>query len=102
MDDRGHLSRWWARLLFERREVSDHEWYLGLAVIAIALGGAWLIFWPYLPGLIANLFLGIIDVFNWIGSLFAGGQEQAPAAAPTGAVPSPLPSPSPSVSPPPI
>jgi hypothetical protein len=98
MDDRGVPSKWWARLLFEPREMLGQEWVLGLAVVAIALGGAWLIFWPYLPGLISSLFVGIFDTLSWIAGLFSGGQEQAPAAAPTAApavptVPSPSPSP---------
>ena len=74
------------------------EWLLGLAVLVIALGGAWLIFWPYLPGLLSSLFVGIFDLLSWVGSLFSGGQEQAPAAAPTVPVTAPLP-PSPSPSP---
>src|SRR5690348_3776599 len=99
MDDNGLPSRWWARLFFQQRLLQDQEWWLGLAILAIALLGAWLIFWPYLPQLIANLFIGIFDGISWVVSFFTGGQEQAPAAAPatapiTGPVPSPSPSPS--------
>jgi len=102
MDDNGLPTRWWARFLFQQRTLQDQEWWLGLAVVGIALAGAWLIFWPYIPQLIANLFIGIIDGISWIASLFGGGQEQAPAAAPTAPVSAPLPSPSPSPSPSPI
>src|SRR6187399_1679693 len=104
MDDEGHPSRWWARLLFEPREIESQEWWLGLAVVGIALAGAWLIFWPYLPTLLANILIGIFDGLSWVASLFSGGgSESTPAATPvpptapaTGPLPSPSPSPSPS------
>jgi hypothetical protein len=104
MDDQGRPGRWWARLLFEPREMVGQEWWLGLIVLGLALGGAWLIFWPYLPTLIVNLFVGIFDALSWLGGLFSGGQQAAPTTAPvpTGPATGPLPSPSPSPSPSPL
>jgi hypothetical protein len=106
MDDEGYPSRWWARLFFEQRLLQSHEWLLGLVVLGLLLGGAWLIFWPYLPGLLSNILIGMFDLFSWIGGLFSGSGSGTPAATPVGTAITPpagvLPSPSPSPSPSPI
>lgn len=96
MDDQGVPSRWWARLLFEQRQLESHEWWLGLAVIAVVLGSAWLIFWPFLPGLISSIFTGIFDGISWVASLFSGGGSDQAVATPAPAGPAVVPSPSPS------
>jgi hypothetical protein len=96
MDDQGHPSRWWARLLFEPRQLDTQEWWLGLTVIAIVLGAGWLIFWPYLPGLLMSIFTGIFDGVSWIAGLFSGGGSNQAVAPAAPAGPTILPSPSPS------
>jgi hypothetical protein len=109
MDEEGRPTSLWARLvfpLFQQRRLSVLEWRLGLVVIAIALLFAWLIFWTFIPRLIADIFIGIINGISWVVSLFSasGGAEVAAPAVTTGAevVASPPPSPSPSPSPSPI
>jgi hypothetical protein len=96
MDDRGQPSRWWARLLFEPRQLESQEWWLGLVLVGIMLGAAWLIFWPYLPGLIVSIFTGIYDGISWLVSLFSGGGSNQAVATPGPVTPTALPSPSPS------
>src|SRR5882672_5514707 len=99
MDDQGHPSRWWARLLFEPRQLESREWWLGLVVIGIVLGAGWLIFWPYLPGLILSIFTGIFDGVSWFVGLFSGNGSNQVVATPAPAGPTILPSPPPSPSP---
>ncbi len=96
MDDQGRPSRWWARLLFESRQLESQEWWLGLALIGIVLGAGWLIFWPYLPGLLLSIFTGIFDGVSWVVGLFSGGGSNQAVVTPAPAVPTILPSPSPS------
>jgi hypothetical protein len=101
MDDQNNPSRWWARLLFEPRQLESQEWWLGLVVIGIVLGAAWMIFWPYLPLILANIFAGIFDVLSWLGNLFSGNGSPPPVTTPppppdATAIPSPSPSPFPS------
>jgi len=99
MDDNGYPSRWWSRLLFEPRQLQDREWWLGLTLVVILLGGAWLIFWPYIPQLLANIFTSLFDLATWIGGLFSGGGGGAPVDTSVASPQIPLPSPSPSISP---
>lgn len=101
MDDDGRPTKLWARLLFQSRVITPNERWLGLTVLGIALLGAWLILWTFIPNLILSIFTGIFNVFVWIGSLFAssGGGDTSQIVTPS---PSPLPSPSPSPSPSPL
>lgn len=93
--------RWWARLLFQPRQHSTIERRLGLVVVGLALLGAWLIFWTFIPRLMADLALGIVTLLSWIGGLFGGGSptDAVPATATPGPALGPSPSPSPSPSP---
>jgi hypothetical protein len=104
MDDEGRPTRLWSRLLFQPRQHTVIEWRLGLAVIAIALILTWLIFWTFIPRLIADIAVGFITMVSSIIGFFSGGggtEVAAPALTPVltpeaTALPSPSPSPSPS------
>jgi len=97
MDDEGRPTKFWARMLFQPRQLTQTEWRLGLAVVGITLLLTWLIYWTFIPRLIADAMLGMINVIAWIIGLFSGGggQEVVPVLTP---VPDVLPSPSPSPS----
>lgn len=106
MDDEGRPERWWARLLFQPREHNQTEYRLGLAVVGIALFLLLLVYGPFIPTLIGDAVLGLINLMSWIGSLFSGsgaGEVATPVltADPT-VVPSPSPSPIASPSPSPL
>ena len=98
MDDEGRPTKLWARLLFQPRQLTQTEQRLGLAVVGITLFLTWLIYWTFIPRLIADLLLGIVNVISWVIGLFSGSsvQEAAPVLTP---VPDILPSPSPTVLP---
>jgi hypothetical protein len=104
MDEQGRPEKWWARLLFERREHTTTEFRLGMAVVGVALVFTWLIFWTYIPTLIYNVGLGIFNGISWVAGLFSGSgnnpNDVAPVLTPdVTAIPSPSPSPSPLPSP---
>lgn len=108
MDEEGRPSTWWARLvfpLFQPRNLSVLEWRLGLVVIGIALIFAWLIWWTFIPRLIADLAIGIYNSVIWVAGLFSGGGTEVAAPVVTqvpDVVPSPSPSPLSSPSPSPL
>jgi hypothetical protein len=102
MDEEGRPSTWWARLvfpLFQPRQLSVLEWRLGLVVIGIALIFAWLIWWTFIPRLIADIAIGIFNGLSWIAGLFSGSGGTEVAAPAVTQAPDLLPSPSPSPSP---
>lgn len=103
MDDEGRPTKLWARLLFQPRQHSQREYRLGMAVVGIALLLTWLIFWTFIPGLIADIALGIVNGIAWLVGLFSGSgatEVVSPTAVPdTGTLSGPSPSPSPSPSP---
>jgi hypothetical protein len=102
MDDQGRPVKWWAKLLFEPREHSVTEWRLGLAVAGLAGMFAWLIWWTFIPTLIYNTVIGIVNTISWVAGLFSGGGTPDEVAAPVltpGPTSSPPPAPSPSPSP---
>ncbi len=82
--------RWVERLFFERRELTQNEWWLGLTVLGLLVIGAFLILWPLMPTIISNVGVAIIDLFS--------SPPPAPID-PTPIAPTPLASPSPSPSP---
>ena len=99
MDEEGRPSTWWARLvfpLFEPRQLGMLEWRLGLVVIVVALIFAWLIWWTFIPRLIADIAIGIFNGVAWIAGLFSGGGTSEVTAPALTQVPDVLPSPSPS------
>jgi hypothetical protein len=107
MDEQGRPTKLWARLLFQPRQLTTTEWRLGLVVLAIAALFAWLIFWTFIPRLIADTAIAIFNGISWIVGLFSpgGGTEVATPALTPGAAglpASPLPSPPPSPSPSPF
>jgi len=90
-------------LLFEPRELTTNEWRLGLAVVGVAGGFTWLIFWTFIPTLIYNVGIGVFNAIAWVAGLFSGGgngNEVVETVATPGATV--LPSPSPSVLPSPF
>jgi hypothetical protein len=106
MDEEGRPTKLWARLLFEPRQLTTTEWRLGLVVVGLAALFAWLIFWTFIPRLIGDSVIGLINGISWVIGLFSGGgtTEVATPVLTPGAtlVPSPLPSPSPSPFPSPL
>lgn len=100
MDDEGRPTKFWARMLFQPRQLTEVEWRLGLAVVGIALFLTWLIYWTFIPGLIADILWGIGSVVWWVAGLFGGSANEVavPALTPMPDV-LPSPSPSPAVSP---
>ena len=100
MDEQGRPEKWWARLLFEPRQHSIAEYRLGLAVAGVAALFTWLIYWTFIPTLILNTVIAIVNGISWVIGLFSGGGNTNDVVAPV-LTPGPtvLPSPSPSVSP---
>ena len=91
MDDDRRFKRL-DRLLFQRRELTQPERWLGLALLGVLLLGAWLIFGPLLPTIINSVVIGLINLVTSFGST-----PPTPEPVPTpGPVPTPSPSPSPS------
>src|SRR6476620_7241844 len=100
MDEEGRPVKWWARLLFEPRQHSTIEYRLGLAVAGVAALFTWLIYWTFIPTIIANTVIAIFYGIAWVVGLFSGGPNPHEVAAPVlTADPTVLPSPSPSPSP---
>ena len=100
MDEEGRPVKWWARLLFEPRQHSTTEYRLGLAVAGVAALFTWLIYWTFIPTLILNTVIAIVNGISWVIGLFSGGGNTNDVVAPVlTADPTVLPSPSPSVSP---
>jgi hypothetical protein len=102
MDEENRPEKFWARILFQPRQLTDAEWRLGLSVVGIALFLTWLIYWTFIPRLIADTLLGIGSLIGWIIGLFSGSgaNEAAPVLTPVpDLVPTALPSPSPALLP---
>jgi hypothetical protein len=107
MDEEGRPTKLWARILFEPRQLSTAEWRLGLAVAGVALLFTWLIFWTFIPRLIGDTVIALINGISWVIGLFSGGSGGTEVAAPVltpgpTPLPSPFPSPSPSPFPSPL
>jgi hypothetical protein len=86
------VRRWIERLLFAPDDGDRSQRLLGFLVLGVVALGAWLIFWPLIPVILARLAVGLIDLFAALGSALS-------PASPTPAPPPPPPSPSPSPSP---
>lgn len=79
------LARLLDQLLFRPDAPQRPDRLLGLIVLGLLAVGAWLIFWPFVPPLIASLAAGLIDFLT----------APRPAAPPPTVPPSPSPLPSP-------
>lgn len=79
------VGRLLERLLFRPSEAKRPDRLLGMLVLGLALLGAWLIFWPLIPPLLAGIVTGIIETLS-------APRAVEPQPAPT-VVPSPSPAP---------
>ena len=59
------------RLLFAPSADRPFERRLGWLLLALVLLGAWLIFWPFIPPLVARLLAGAIDLLGALWSALA-------------------------------
>ena len=59
------------RLLFVPRADRPFERRLGWLLLALVLLGAWLIFWPFIPPLVARLVAAAIDLLGALWSALA-------------------------------
>lgn len=86
--------RWIERLLFGPGDGDNSRRLLGFLVLGVVALGAWLIFWPLIPAILARLAVGLIDLIAALGSALS---PPPPTPTPLPSPPSPSPSPSPAL-----
>ncbi len=59
------------RLFFDPAAGRPFERRLGWLLLALVVLGAWLIFWPFIPPLIARLIAGLLDLLAAVWSALA-------------------------------
>ncbi|MBA2448160.1 MAG: hypothetical protein H0V51_09050 [Chloroflexi bacterium] len=62
------IKRLLDRAVFDPRAVQRTERLLGFTILALVALGGWLIFWPFIPPLIARIVLALLDLLGVIGS----------------------------------
>lgn len=103
LNDEGQPGSWWSRLLFQRRELGEVEYRLGMTLVGVAILMAMYTWGSVAPQVLGNVAIGVVNLMSWVGGMFSGGggvQEATSVLTPEAtAVPAPSPSPSPIPSP---